>query len=86
MYEKVYIPRICKLKFEIYDYDKASCDDLIGYVSVEFNNSGYSRQGTEGNDGFTIIECQIKDKKGKDVMRKQNGEPSKLKLQFRIHH
>ena len=86
LYEKVYIPRICKLKFDIYDYDKASRDDLIGSVLVEFNNEGYNRQGVEGKDGFTIIECQIRDKDGKDVMRKQNKQPSKLKLEFRIHH
>ena len=91
LYTNVIIPRNSTIRFEIYDSDSASFDDFIGRFELDFDENGlsYTRgqyvTSSIGENGCQIIETGLKNKKGEIVIREENNEPSKLRLQLKIH-
>ena len=89
LYSNVVIPRNSTIRFEIYDSDSVSFDDFIGRVELDFDEKGLhfsEDQISFGENGHQIIETELKNKKGEIVIREENDEPSKLKLQLKINH
>ena len=87
LYSNVVIPRNSTIRFEIYDSDSVSFDDFIGRVELVFDENGLQIPTFSfGENGHQIIETELKNKKGEIVIREENDEPSKLKLQIKINH
>ena len=86
MYPNVAIPKTCMLRFEVWDEDPGE-DDFLGAVHVEFDpiKGLKDEYDNKVEKGFKIIELQLKDKHGKVVKRKKNGQVSKLELGVRLH-
>ena len=89
LYSNVIFPRNSTIRFEIYDSDSVSFDDFIGRFELHFDENGPNFDENQnvtssiGENGCQIIEAGLKNKKGEIVIREENNEPSKLRLQLK---
>ena len=66
-------------------------DDFIGSFVLDLDETGVQNSENQifsfsnGENGCQIIETGLKNKKGEIVIREENNEPSKLRLQLKIH-
>ena len=66
-------------------------DDFIGSFVLDLDETGVQNSENQifsfsnGENGFQIIETVLKNKTGEMAMREDDNEPSKLRLQLKIH-
>ena len=66
-------------------------DDFIGSFDLDLDETGVQNSENQifsfsnGENGFQIIETVLKNKTGEMAMREDDNEPSKLRLQLKIH-
>ena len=69
----------------MFDEDNISRDDFIGHLEIEFDENGVECPGEYDENGFKMIERELKDKEGIVLQNpKTPSESIKLKLQIRI--
>ena len=69
----------------MFDEDNISRDDFIGHLEIEFDENGVECPGEYDENGFKMIERELKDKDGIVLQNpKTPSESIKLKLQIRI--
>ena len=85
MYQNVAIPKTCALVFEVFDDDNGK-DDFLGKAAITFDSTnGLVTPGHFDQQGFKVIECELKDRQGKVVIRKKTHQASTLKLRIKLH-